>query len=193
MRKYLTLLFTFVFILSLTACTSTNNTDSKDSGDDVVAADALALLTNIWEHYAGDEKFAATGGDSSEQNQVSDAPGKFEISDAQELDRMLGFPAADAEKLEDAASLMHMMNVNTFTCGAFHLKNADDVQTVAANIQENVMKRQWMCGFPEKLAVVSVGDYVISFFGNEELVNTFRDSITGTYEQAKIISEDAIE
>jgi len=105
---------------------------------------------------------------------------------------MLGFPAADAEKIDNAASIMHMMNANTFTCGAYHLKNADDVKSVAADLKENVMGRQWMCGFPDKLVVISVDDYLVSVFGNEELVNTFKDKLTQTYENAKVISEDGI-
>lgn len=36
------------------------------------------------------------------------------------------------------------------------------------------MGRQWMCGFPDKLVVISVDDYLVSVFGNEELVNTFK-------------------
>ena len=78
----------------------------------------------------------------TEENMTEDAPGTFGITDADELDRMLGFPAADAEKIDNAASIMHMMNANTFTCGAYHLKNADDVKSVAADLKENVMGRQ---------------------------------------------------
>ena len=99
---------------------------------------------------------------------------------------------ADAEKIDNAASIMHMMNANTFTCGAYHLKNADDVKSVAADLKENVMGRQWMCGFPDKLVVISVDDYLVSVFGNEELVNTFKDKLTQTYENTKVISEDGI-
>ena len=55
------------------------------------------------------------------------------------------------------------------------------------------MGRQWMCGFPDKLVVISLDDYLVSVFGNEELVNTFKDKLTQTYENAKVISEDGIE
>lgn len=34
-----------------------------------------------------------------------------------------------------------------------------------------------MCGFPEKLVIVTVGQCVISVYGNENLVNTFRDKL----------------
>lgn len=190
MKKFIILLLSIFLAMSLAACG--NKTDSRDSSGKTEIKDAKELLTTVWNSYEEDEKFAIAGGDMTEENMTEDAPGTFGITDADELDRMLGFPAADAEKIDNAASIMHMMNANTFTCGAYHLKNADDVKSVAADLKENVMSRQWMCGFPDKLVVISVDDYLVSVFGNEELVNTFKDKLTQTYENAKVISEDGI-
>lgn len=190
MKKFIILLLSIFLAMSLAACG--NKTDSRDSSGKTEIKDAKELLTTVWNSYEEDEKFAIAGGDMTEENMTEDAPGTFGITDADELDRMLGFPAADAEKIDNAASIMHMMNANTFTCGAYHLKNADDVKSVAADIKENVMNRQWMCGFPDKLVVISVDDYLVSVFGDEELVNTFKDKLTQTYENAKVISEDGI-
>ena len=190
MKKFIILLLSIFLAMSLAACG--NKTDSRDSSGKTEIKDAKELLTTVWNSYEEDEKFAIAGGDMTEENMTEDAPGTFGITDADELDSMLGFPAADAEKIDNAASIMHMMNANTFTCGAYHLKNAEDVKTVAADLKENVMNRQWMCGFPDKLVVISVDDYLVSVFGNEELVNTFKDKLTQTYENAKVISEDGI-
>ena len=190
MKKFIILLLSIFLAMSLAACG--NKTDSRDSSGKTEIKDAKELLTTVWNSYEEDEKFAIAGGDMTEENMTEDAPGTFGITDADELDRMLGFPAADAEKIDNAASIMHMMNANTFTCGAYHLKNADDVKSVAADLKENVMGRQWMGGFPDKLVVISVDDYLVSVFGNEELVNTFKDKLTQTYENAKVISEDGI-
>ena len=190
MKKYITLVLSIFLAMSLAACE--NKTDSSDSAGKTEIKDAKELLTTVWNSYGEDEKFAIAGGDMTEENMTEDAPGTFGITDADELDRMLGFPAADADKIDGAASIMHMMNANTFTCGAYHLKNAEDVKAVAADLKENVMNRQWMCGFPDKLVVISVDDYLVSVFGNEELVNTFKDKLTQTYENAKVISEDGI-
>ena len=190
MKKYITLFLSIFLAMSLAACG--NKTDSPDAAGKAEIKDAKELLTTVWNSYEEDDKFAIAGGDMSEENMTEDAPGTFGITDADELDHMLGFPAADAEKIDNAASIMHMMNANTFTCGAYHLKNAEDVETVAADLKENVMGRQWMCGFPDKLVVISVDDYLVSVFGNEELVNMFKDKLTQTYENAKVISEDGI-
>ena len=42
-----------------------------------------------------------------------------------------------------------------------------------------------MCGFPEKLVILTVGDYIISVFGAAELINTFTEKLTSEYSSAK--------
>lgn len=99
------------------------------------------------------------------------------MADASSVEYLVSVPADVVSKFDDAASLFHMMNLNTFTCGAYRLKDAADVDSVAAAIKEYVMGKQWMCGFPDKLIVVSVGNYIVECFGAEDLVNTFRDKL----------------
>ena len=112
---------------------------------------------------------------------TEDAPGNFSVEDGDALDYSLSFPAADASKLSDAASLTHMMNANTFTCGAYHVKNAADAKTLAQSLRDSIQSRQWMCGFPDKVAVAVVGEYVVSVFGAEDLVDTFMSHMNGIF------------
>ena len=42
-----------------------------------------------------------------------------------------------------------------------------------------------MCGFPEKLVILSVGDYIISVFGAGELIDTFTSKLTAEYDSVK--------
>ena len=121
-----------------------------------------------------------------------DEPGVFSISDASELDRELGFPEAEVSNITAAASLVHMMNANTFTCGAFQLKDGVDAAALAKKVEQNIQSRQWMCGFPDKLIVVSVDNYLISCFGAEDLVNTFRDKLQAAYSGAVVITDEPI-
>ena len=99
-------------------------------------------------------------------------PATSSMDDADLLDSSLGFPAAEAGKIDGAASLVHMMNLNTFTCGAFHVKDRGDVAALCASLRENILDRHWMCGFPDKLVIVTVGDYVVSVYGYTDLVDT---------------------
>jgi hypothetical protein len=171
---------------------TTDNTDDTDSTDDVVSTEgAEGVLNAIWATYEEENMFAAGGGDS--QNMVMDGPGKFDATNTEELDVTLGFPTDYVDKIDDAASLMHMMNANTFTSGVYHVTNADDVSAVCDALKENIMNRQWMCGFPETLIIVTVDDnYVISAFGNGQIIETFKNKISGVYDNATVVYEESL-
>lgn len=189
MKKFLTLLLAAAMTLSLAACGS--KTDDN-SGNNSQPASALELLNAVWANYSDDDKFPAAGGDFDEANMTEDAPGNFSVEDGDALDYSLSFPAADAGKLSDAASLTHMMNANTFTAGAFHVASSSDVDSVVSDLKDNIMNRQWMCGFPDKLVIVTVDQCVLSLYGQEELVNTFRDKLTAAYPAASVVYDEAI-
>ena len=184
MKKILTLTIAAVLVFSLV---SSAKKDKEDVTTGTSAADvqkngpksALEILETVWKKYSADDKFAAMGG--SEKNMKEDAPGKFDLGDAEALDFELGFPKAEVGKLDDAASLLHMLNQNTFTCGVYHVKNSADIEALAAKIKDNILARNWMCGFPEKLVIMTVGDYIVSVFGAAELISTFTAKLTDSY------------
>ena len=163
MKKFLTLLLAAAMTLSLAACGS--KTDDN-SGNNSQPASALELLNAVWANYSDDDKFPAAGGDFDEANMTEDAPGNFSVEDGDALDYSLSFPAADAGKLSDAASLTHMMNANTFTCGAFHVTS--------------------------KLVILTLGDYVISCYGAEDLVDQFSEKVTEAFADAAVVCDEAI-
>ena len=180
MKKLFSLLLAAAMILSLAACGS--KADDNNGGDTAQPADALALLNTVWSSYSDDEKFPAAGGDMNEENMVDDAPGNFSVADGDTLDYMLA----------DAASLTHMMNANTFTAGAYHLSDKSDMDQVVSDLKDNIMSRQWMCGFPDKLVIVTYGDYAVSCFGAEDLVDQFRDKLTAAFDGASVVCDEAI-
>ena len=186
MKKTISLTLALVLALSLAACGKNGNTDS--SAD--VPADANTLLTTVWDSYTDDEKFPAAGSDY--ENPVEDAPGAVDISDADNLNYMLTLPVEDASKIDGAAALSHMMNANTFTCGAFHITSKDDVEAVANDLRDAIQSKQWMCGFPDKLVIFTYDQYVVSLYGDEELVNTFRDKFTAAYSDSVVAYDEAI-
>ena len=152
--------------------------------------DALTILNAIWNTYSDEEKFPAAGGDS--EHAVDGAPGSFDVSNADSLSYLLTFPADDASLIDSAASLVHMMNLNTFTCGAFHVADANNVARLADDLRTTIQAKRWMCGFPDKLVIVTVGQSVLSVYGNEELVNTFRDKLLASYSAATAVYDEAI-
>ena len=176
MKKALALVLAALLVLSLAACGNKNN----HSGDKpATPTSALNILETVWNTYGEDEKFAVVGGDFSEANTREDAPGVFDLKDRALVDSELGLPETAA--VDEAASLVHMMNANTFTAGAFHIANAPDVDAVVSDLKDNIMNRQWMCGFPDKLVVAVVDEYVVAVFGAEDLIDTFMTHLNGIY------------
>ena len=170
MKKFLTLLLAAAMTLSLAACGS--KTDDN-SGNNSQPASALELLNAVWANYSDDDKFPAAGGDFDEANMTEDAPGNFSVEDGD-------------------ASLTHMMNANTFTAGAFHVASSSDVDSVVSDLKDNIMNRQWMCGFPDKLVILTLGDYVISCYGAEDLVDQFSEKVTEAFADAAVVCDEAI-
>ena len=219
MKRTLSLILILTMLLSLAACgskdaapTDDDNAPSQEQGggeeqsggttetpkaetpaEDKPAAavdDALTILNAIWNTYSDEEKFPAAGGDS--EHAVDGAPGSFDVSNADSLSYLLTFPADDASLIDSAASLVHMMNLNTFTCGAFHVADANNVARLADDLRTTIQAKHWMCGFPDKLVIVTVGQSVLSVYGNEELVNTFRDKLLASYPTAAAVYDEAI-
>lgn len=155
------------------------------------SGDPLSILDTVWGTYSEDEKFPAAGGDY--EHAVDGAPGSFDVSDGDSLAYQLTFPAGDAGLIDSAAALTHMMNSNTFTCGAFHVASKDNVSQLAQDLRSEFQGKHWMCGFPDKLVVASMGQYVVSVYGNEELVNTFRDKLKGSYPSVTVLYDENLD
>ena len=212
MKKIATILTALALVLSFAACGKTDKkpdstSDASQTENTTVttepttdtsapetdaASDPKALLDAIWNNYKEDDKFPAAGGDYDEVNMVDGAPGNVGLADADSVEHLTGFPAASIGEIDAAASLFHMMNGNTFTCGALRLTDAGKLDEAAKEIRDYIMAKQWMCGFPDKLIVVSVDNYLISCFGAEDLVNTFRDKLQAAYSGAVVITDEPI-
>ena len=185
MKKFVSILLAALFVLAFAAC---GNNGGTPAGDKVT--DPLEVLNKTWSSLPEDYKFPAAGGDNN--HPVEDKPGTFDISDADSLDYMLSFPADSASLIDSAASISHMMNMNTFTCGAYHVKNAADAKTLAQSLRDSIQSRQWMCGFPDKLVILTLGDYVISCYGAEDLVDQFSEKVTEAFADAAVVCDEAI-
>ncbi len=182
MKKIICLLLCLVTVLSFAACSS------QTKGPET----ALVLLETVWEKYGEEEKFPAGGGDWNEENQKMNAPGKYGVEDTEALEATFAIDADNAALLSDGASLMHMMNANTFTAGAFLLKDSGKINAYADSLKADLADRQWICGRPEKYVIAKVGDYVVSVFGAEDLVNTFKTKLTEAYSFTEILYDEAV-
>ena len=189
MKKFLAMLLAVLTVCSFAACAAK---PAENDTADVEITDALTLLNTVWASYTDDEKFPAAGGDYDEANMTDGKPGTVGLENASDVEYLLSIPASVVAMADDGASLFHMMNGNTFTCGALRLTDAGKLDEAAKQIRDYIMAKQWMCGFPDKLIVVSVDNYLISCFGAEDLVNTFRDKLQAAYSGAVVITDEPI-
>ena len=186
MKKFLSVVFAVIMVFSLAACSDAQPNDVNQTS---TVKEAVEILNQVWEAYSEDELFPAAGGDYN--HSVMDQPGKFDISDAESMQSIFYVPQESLALIDDAASLMHMMNANTFTGGVFHVVNADDLETLSSSMKDSILNTQWMCGFPDVLLLVQVeNNYLVSVFGDAELVETFKTKLMDEFNNAKIFAEE---
>lgn len=213
MKKIATILTALALVLSFAACGKTDKkpdstSDASQTENTTVttepttdtsapetdaASDPKALLDAIWNNYKEDDKFPAAGGDYDEVNMVDGAPGNVGLADADSVEHLTGFPAASIDEIDAAASLFHMMNGNSFTCGAYRVKEGTDVDALAQSIRDAIQGRRWMCGFPDKIVIATVDNYIVSVFGLEDLVDNFRDTMLAVYPATSVVFDEPIE
>lgn len=199
MKKKIAVLMCTVLMMTMIGCGNSNDASGENGNaaennapvETVAVADSVELLTNVWSTYEEADKFPIGGGDY--ENMVMDTVGAFDVTKTEDLDSLLGMPADGAAMIDDAASMMHMMNANTFTAGAYHLTDASNQQSLADLLKDNIMNRQWMCGFPDTLLIASVGgEYMVSAFGNAEIMETFKTKLQEQYEVTEVIYEESL-
>ena len=163
--------------------------DTQAPASDMAAVD---VLTSIYGSYTDDEKvFPVCGGDQN--NMVDNAPGAYALTDAAMMDSMLGIPEAEVGKLDSAASMMHMMNANTFTSAAYVVKDGTDVDALLEAIKTDINSKQWMCGFPETLVTLKSGNIIVTAFGADDLIQVFKTHALNAVDGMTLVFEGPVE
>ena len=196
MKKMISLLLVFVMALSVLAgCAGNGDTtnETTEPADAVVEAPASALevLENIWALYGDDEKFPVMGGNP--EGGAMDGPAVWDNEYLVNLSYSLQIPEAEMEKVADAASMIHMMNTNTFTGAVLHLNEGEDAAAFAANAKDSIMAAQWMCGFPEKLVIADLGgNYLLIAYGVNDAMGPFEAKLAEDYPSVNTLYSEVI-
>ncbi len=152
---------------------------------------SLTILENIWNLYGEDEKFFVIGGNM--EAPVDGAPGNYDMAYAENLTYNLLVPAESLASVDEAATMIHAMNANTFTCGVVHLTEGTDAAAFAQVMRDAIQGNMWMCGFPETLTVAVVeGEYVLIAFGVNDAMNPFMTHFAEAYAEAEILFNEAV-
>ena len=199
MKKIITLVLVLVMTLSMVACVPTNNNET--TGDNTVSgpASALELMSNVWAKFPEASKFPVMGGDGDNANW--EGPGIVTLPGAEGNALWnLYVPDNQLANITEAATLMHAMNLNTFSSGTLKLADGADAAAVAKALSDAILSTHWMCGFPERMIVVSVGNYLVVAFGHDgvsfpeggKLITDFLASLQAVYADAKVLYDEAI-
>ena len=190
MKKFVSVILTLTLVLSLAACGS-KTPEATEAVPVENPASALEILENVWAQYGEDEKFPIIGGAMSAP--VDNAPGSFDLAD-EGINYLLLVPAEQTGNITEAASMIHMMNTNTFTCAAFKLAEGVTAADFGAAMKDAVMNNQWMCGFPDSLLIRSIGDaYVVVAFGVNDAMTPFETHLTAAYPGMETIASETID
>ena len=183
MKKIIAMMLAVVLVVSLAACGKTASAKLEATPEEV--------LTNIWNKFAEEEKFPTFGGDFN--NMVDGAPGKYDLADTDGLTYTLLVPAEQIANLAGAASLVHGMLTNNFTCGVFQLVDGADSAAFAEAMKTSVTGNQWMCGMPETLVIATLGSsHVLVAFGLNDAINPLKTHMAEAYPEATIAVEEAL-
>ena len=195
MKKLVALLLATAMMFTCVACGG-NGGDAGNNGGEtkVEITDANEVLTKVWDEYkvsAGEDMQFPIGGGNME-TAVMDAPAKYDTTLEYAEDTLVMsycIPVESIAMTDDIATMMNMMMANNFTSAAYHIADAANVQTVVDGIKNTTLNNQWMCGMPEKLVIVTVGeDYVVSAFGNGAVIDAFKAALTTVYGDAAVVS-----
>lgn len=190
MKKSIVFLLCATMAVTMIGCGKDKGSD-KESIKDSSYESALDVLNTVADSYKEDEKFPMSGGDS--ENLSTEGPAAFDVSKTEELDTMLGLPKEEAAHIDDAASLVHMMNANTFTGAAYHLTEDTDMEAFSKAVEEHVLSRQWICGMPDTLIILKAdNEYVITAFGADELIETFKENASSSLEDSQVLLETSV-
>lgn len=152
-----------------------NNEENTEEDIAINNATSIDVLQNVWDQMDENNKFPCYGGGI--ENSVEGAAGEVLVTDTNMLINTLLVPEDVIGSTVEAASLVHMMNSNTFTSAAIKV---DGISTddAANKILDCFMNNQFMCGIPEKITIAVYGDFVIYSYGEGEIVDNFMGGIS---------------
>ena len=190
MKKILTMILALTMVFSMAACGGKTADETQEVVAQQMPASALEILENVWAEYAEEEKFPVIGGDMA--NPVDNAPGSYNIAD-ENISYSLLIPAEQVANVTEVASMIHMMNANTFTGAVYKLADGIAAADFGAAMKDAVLNNQWMCGFPERLLIRSFGDsYVVVAFGVNDAMTPFETHLSAAYPGMETIADEAI-
>ncbi len=190
MKKIVSLVLALTMAFAMTACGGSSTPETTvpaetNTPSANVPGSALEVLETVWNAYGEEEKFPVIGGSMAAP--VDGAPGNFDLAD-ENISFNLLIPADQLTNVTEAASMIHMMNANTFTGSAYKLADGVSAADFAAAMEAAIQGNQWMCGFPEELVITSIGGtYVTVAFGVADVMEAYKTHLSESFPNAQTL------
>ena len=201
MKKFVSVMMALAMVLSLAACGSNAAPESTEA----VPASALEILENTWAKFPEEERFFVYGGayethaeilnnlKEGEMYTPASQPENYDMAYAESLSYTMYIPAESIALIEEAATMTHAQNANTFTSGVFRLSADADVKALGDTMKDALMNNMWFCGTPEQLIIATIADqYMLIAFGGNDAMNPFVTHFTEAYPAAQILHNEPI-
>ena len=200
MKKILALVLALTMVMAMAACTPATNNDATNGTTEATTeattaastfATALDLLNGIWAQFPEEGKFPVMGGDAENPNW--EGPGSVTLPGAEGNALWnLNISEERLPSIAEAATMIHAMNTNTFAGCALKLVEGADEAAVAKGILDDIQNTRWMCGFPERVVVVSTNGCLVVAFGHEGNITNLLTAIQAVDANANVLHNEVI-
>lgn len=193
MKKIIAFLLVGIMVLGCAGCSDgsadgAGTENEKDTEVKIEITDANDILTKAWEKYEAN-KFEIMGGHF--ESAAEGSPNTYDLSKKEDLEQMYCVPVDVSSMIHDAATMVDMMKASAFTAGAYHVADVENVQSVIDGIKAATLANDWQGNPPEILLIVTVSDnYVVSAFGDAEVVNVFKNALVSIYGNEVVVAEE---
>ncbi len=195
-KRSIILLAMLMLAFVLSACAGKDNAEnmteenvSDENTEETTDMDALSIMNDVWAAYGEDEKFYGLGGDVN--HSVENAPGIFDLEEKDALAATLLVNEEMSPMIDEAASLVHAMNLNVFTGAAFHVTDPANVELFAEAMKNNILNNHWMCGAPDRYVIYSVNEeYVVMAFGQMDILPLFMEKFMSVHGDYAVVLAD---
>lgn len=187
MKKLVALLLAALMMVVLVSCTQDEK--QSDSPSRVDHGSAAQVLSSVWADFSEDEKFYVWGGDYD--TIIENDAGTVQSKDFMTYSLLL--PENLYDQVDDVASLIHGMNVNSMTVGMFHLVESADIDAFAQTMRDAIQNKQWMCGFPDELYIANMDGYVLVGFGLTENMSAIQTHFNKLYSNVQVLYQEPIQ
>ncbi len=192
MKKIIPVLLAMIISLVLPAfagCGNAGDAGGNGASQSVAPAieSAVAFYTEVWAAFDDDQKFSCVGGDAQHS---TEGPGQFLLTeDNKENFKSLILVTDELYDMleDDVATLQHMMNTNTFSSAVARLKDPAKASEFAEAYKTAIQGQHWMCGFPDKVVVISVGNYVVMAYGLEDNIDNLAAACSAVETQSTVL------